>query len=166
MSRYKSLTSDQKAQLAQVVPSHSPYGLEYRPCRVRLRDGTSLDRVYIVEADSYKTVWGVWPANDPGKRSISIEDVELIEESPYRLPASLADELYRGDETGPGYFEYTVVLADGTMIPTLTGGAVDFPRLPDGVTADEIVDVIRGKGNLDETPPEYLWCLYAEGSSR
>lgn len=125
--------------------------------------------MYIVEADPYKQLWGIWPEQDPAMRSIAIEEVHVIEESPHRLPAQLATKLYADDETGPGYFEYTAVLADGTMIPCLTGGALDFPLLPDGVSGNAIVGVIRGSSNpawrdraaaFNQASPEYAWCLY------
>ena len=116
--------------------------LSYRPCQVVLHDGRTVDRVYVQEAWTWKGVWGVWPEDDRGKASLSIDDVERIEESPSRIAPRLADRLLEAGESGMGYTKFTLVLRDGRKVNTMTGNAVDFPGLPAGVTASDVVDVI------------------------
>jgi len=64
--------------------------LKYYPCAVTLRNGTLLDRVYVVDFAPYIKMWGVTPEQDPHKASVPIEDVVTIGESLTRLPARVA----------------------------------------------------------------------------
>jgi hypothetical protein len=161
------LTPELRAQLERVAPSHDG-DLAYRPCRVRLRSGTWRDHVYVLDADAYLRVWGVWPRDDPAKRAIAIEDVAAIEESPHRLPAELASAQYTGGESGMGHTILTVVLRDGRRLPRVMGNAIDFPTLPEGVTTADVALVVRGAGDEfrhrgprpDEGAAPYAWCLY------
>ena len=150
-------------QLVKVEPSTDGM-VEYRPCRVQLKDGRIFDRVYVVECRSYVRAWGVWPDQDPNKRSIRIEDVIAIEESPVRMPAHLANKMYAAGESGMGYCVFVLVLRDGRRLPYMTGNAVDFPDLPEGVTTDAIADLLphareRQPGYYRRSA-EYYWCLY------
>ena len=157
-----------RAQLHRVEPS-SDGRCEYRPCRVRLRGGQVRDCVYVVEADRYILGWGIWPEDDPGKDSVRLEDVVEIDESPRRLPAPLANKLYAAGESGMGYVVFTLLLRDGRRVPCLTGNAVDFPTLPEGVTPDDVVDVLphEGRGREEQgTMHPYAWCLYRVGDAR
>jgi hypothetical protein len=164
---YAPLTDELRAQLERVTPSVDG-GFEYRPCRVRLASGEVRDFVYVVEADSYIRAWGVWPGEDDAKDEVSMADVAAVEESPHRLPADLANKLYEWGESGMGYTVFTVVLRDGRRLPRVTGNAVDFPALPDGVTTSDIADVLReGRDafrhrapGADEGTAPYAWCLY------
>lgn len=161
------LPPELREQLERVAPSHDG-ALAYRPCRVRLRSGAWHDRVYVVEADAYRRVWGAWPEDDGARRAIAIEDVVEIEGSPHRLPAALATAQYAGGESGMGYVILTVVLRDGRRLPRVLGNALDFPALPVGVTTEEIVDVVREGRDVfrdrsprpDEGTAPYAWCLY------
>jgi hypothetical protein len=159
---YAKLTPGLTAQLRRVPPSRDGR-LEYHPCRVTLDDGRIVDCVYIVEAGAYLVKWGVWPEDDPGKRSVPIERVVTIEESPHRLPASLANRLYEAGESGMGYSLFTVEFRDGTEQAYVTGSAVDFIDPPPGLRASDAVRVLPHKGR-DRGPregPDYTWCLYA-----
>jgi hypothetical protein len=169
--QYPSLTPELAEQLHAIEPSSDGY-CEYRPCRVQLTSGTLVDRVYVVERDAYMDALGVDPEDDPGKSSVSVEDVRRIDESPYRLPAALANKLYAAGECGMGYYIFTVVLRDGTKLPNLTGNAVDFPALTPGVTTSDIHDVFPhvGHDRFRDRPPSahesnaaYTWCLFARG---
>lgn len=161
------LRSELREQLERIEPS-SDGVCAYRPCRVQLVSGETRDFVYVVDADEYIRVWGVWPEDDTGKRALAVEDVVAVEESPYRLPAELANKLYAWGESGMGYTLFTVVLRDGRRLPRVTGGAVDFPVLPDGLTTRDIVDVLREGREVfkdrapraDEGTAEYAWSLY------
>jgi hypothetical protein len=167
---YAVLGDDLREQLVRVEPSTDGH-CSYRPCRVTLRTGEIRDLVYVVEAESYFAMWGVWPEADSAKRSLPIEEVSAIDESPLRLPAALANKVYAAGESGMGYYTFTVVLRDGTKLPYTTGDAVDFPLLPSGVTTDDVADVLPGYGGgrfhdraprPDESDADYWWCLYRE----
>ena len=145
---------------------------EYRPCRVTLRSGEIQDRVYIVEADGYLRACGVDPSADAAKRSIAVDQVVTIADSPYRLPAPLANKLYRAGESGMGYVIFTVVLNDGRRLTFVTGNAVDFPAWPADVNPQDAVDVLphQGRDVFRDRPPsatessaDYCWCLYQAG---
>jgi hypothetical protein len=155
-------------ELLRVQPSKDR-GLEYRPCRARLRSGEVYDRVYVVEAGAYIRYWGVWPWEDRGKRALSITEVAHIEESPVRLPARLANTLYKAGESGMGYCLFTIVLRDGRRLPYATGNAVDFLDLPPDVRPEMVTRVLPHVGRehfQGRTPAPhttgapYYWCLY------
>ena len=148
----------------QAVPPSGSGELLYRPCQVRLIDGRVLDRVYVQEAYTWKQSWGVWPEDDGGKAAISIDEVASISDSPARLPPGLATRLLEAGETGMGYTKFTLVLRGGRRINAVTGNAVDFPALPPGVSATEVVEVVPhvhdGEAAPDSLEPSYFWCLY------
>ncbi len=156
-----------RRQWEAIVPSVSQT-LEYRPCRATLDSGTVIPCVYVIDAQAYINTWGVWPEDDNGKTSIHIENVESLEESPFRLPAVFANELYRAGESGMGYFIFTVVFSDGGEIPIVSGGAIDFIPMPDDKGPKDIVRVVAHKGR-DRNPvssPKYSWCLFGSGEGR
>lgn len=96
--------------------------LKYYPCRVTLKDGTILDTVYIEPEIPYFRIWGIWPEDDRGKRSVKIEDVLNVEDSPTRLPVRFANEIYEHGESGMGYSIFTVEFSDGQRQACVTGG--------------------------------------------
>ncbi len=161
------------SQLMNVEPSRDG-DLEYRPCLVRLADGTALDRVYVVQAEPHIRLWGIWPEHDRGKRSLSIDEVVQIGESPSRLPARLVTKMYEAGESGMGYCRFVLILRDGRRLPYVTGGAVDFVDLPPGVTPDHVLDLLPHEGaelhwegpTADRADASdwgeigYAWCLY------
>lgn len=125
--------------------------------------------MYAVEANGYLRMWGVDPSDDPAKRSVAVDQVVKIEDSPYRLPAPLADKLYRAGESGMGYVIFTVVMNDGRRLPFVTGNAVDFPAWPADVNPQDAVEVLPHQGRevfRDRAPgpnegsADYSWCLY------
>jgi hypothetical protein len=108
------ITPELKAQLERVEPS-SDGRIKYWPCRVSLRDGRKFENVYVMDAQDYISIWGVWPDEDTGKRSVPIEHVLELDESPNRLPAWAADKLYRAGESGMGYVVFSVRFRDGAV---------------------------------------------------
>jgi len=128
-----------------------------------LIDGRVLDRVYVQGAYTWKASWGVWPEDDRGKAAISIDEVASISDSPARLPAALASRLLEAGESGMGYTKFTLVLRGGRRINAMTGNAVDFPALPPGVSATEIVEVVPHVHDGEPAPaspePSYVWWL-------
>jgi hypothetical protein len=141
--------------------------LKYRPCLVTLRDGRRRDFVYVQEVEEYLRYWGVLPDDDEGKRSVDFREVVAVEESPNRLPVDIANRLYDRGESGMGYYTFTLILQDGSEIVCLTGGAVDFVELPQGVSVGDVTGVSHigwrerlSEGGYAETAP-YAWCLYS-----
>jgi hypothetical protein len=147
-------------QLKKVKPSRDEFAtvLEYYPCKVTLKDGRSFDRVYVQEIESYIKHWSISPKDDTFKYSIPIAEVARIEESPFRLPAKLADKMYKAGESGMGYCVFTLVLKDGRKLPYITGNAVDFPNLPDDVNSSMIIDLLphEGREELQDQRGSYL----------
>jgi len=152
-----------RQQLLAVEPSKD-WLMEYRPCRVILNDGSAYDRVYVAEYRSYIKAWGRWPDQDPGKQSLRIEDVHSIVESPVRLPARFANQMYAAGESGMGYCTFVLGLRDGRQLSFVSGNTVDFLDLPSEVTPDMIVEILphagtRKLGDYRHGAP-YYWCLY------
>ena len=135
----------------------------YFPCLVTPIDGPILDRVYLAEASEWYLRWGVWPDEDPGKRSVSIEEVASIAVSPSRLPAWAADQIYSEGESGMGYTIFTVRFDDGSSQAYSAGNAVDFIQYPAGQSAATVAEVYPHLGPRDAAcpPPDYYWCLYS-----
>ena len=162
MRKYPPLSEQVRAELGRVPPV-SDGMMKYHPCKVRLKDGRWQDFVYAVDADDYIRVWGVWPDQDNGKREVRIEDVEEIAESPSRLPPVFAQRLYEAGESGMGYMLFELSYRDGSRSAHLSGNAVDFIRLPDGKTPEDIVSVHphAGREAADRlSAQEYYWCIF------
>lgn len=160
---YSPLLIHVREALKSIEPSQDGE-LVYYPCRAVLKSGEACDAVYIVPEEPYIKYWGVYPENDPGKRWIRMEDIAKVEESPIRLPAQFANEIYRNGESGMGYTIFTVVFSDGSRQPYGMGNAVDFIRYPDGKGPKDVVAVVPHEGRNDATRvdgSEYYWCLYS-----
>jgi Mg-chelatase subunit ChlD len=165
---YPVIGTELASQLAGVEPS-TDGRREYRPCRVVLTDGRILDRVYVVEAGLRIDPWGVWPDEDPTQRQVALAEVVRIEDSPVRLPATYANELYAAGESGMGYTVFMVVLTDGRRLSYVGRTALDFPAFPDGVRSSDVAAVLPHKGRehvdfqsqrAEQQVAEYYWCLY------
>jgi hypothetical protein len=148
-------------QLQAVEPSVSR-SCEFRPCQVRLADGQWRDRVYLVEAIAFLEYSGIWPWEMPeGEGDLSISEIFQIEDSPTRLPPSIATKIWAGGETGMGYYAFTLCTLDGRKIPCI--GDPDWVQLPPGVTAGQITDVLPHAGRNEATNApirDIAWCLY------
>lgn len=156
------LSPELAGQLDRVPKSSDGY-CDYAPCRLTLRSGEALDRVYVVEAECFRKMWGHTQA------TVLAADVTRIEESPVRLPARWANKLYAAGESGMGYTLFTVDLRDGSTIPFVVGNAVDFPNWPPGVTPEDVVAVHPHAGREIfrhrapgpyERSADYQWCAY------
>jgi hypothetical protein len=169
LTRIPVLTGELSRELFAIEPSQDG-DLEYRPVRVRLVDGTVVDRVQMVEASSYIRTWWIWPTDDPGKQVVRLSDVSHIEESPARIPARLATKMYEAGESAMGGCFFVLVSADGRRFPCVTGNVVDVVDLPADVRPLDLVDLVphdRGRP-ADIRPasreqwigPSFAWCLY------
>jgi hypothetical protein len=163
MARYSILPDHVREALTRIEPSRDG-DLSYFPCRAVLGDGEVLDTVYIVPEQQYLEHWKVYPEDDSAKRWIRVEHINRIEDSPCRLPAQFANELYRSGESGMGYTIFAVVFADGGKQVCVTGNAVDFICYPAGKTPTDVVAVIPHEGRRSSLvkAPQWYWCLYSE----
>lgn len=163
VARYAALPDHIRKALESIEPSGDDE-LKYYPCRITLNNGTVLNTVYIEPEMPYLRFWGVYPEDDRGKRHVRIEDVVKVEDSPTRLLAQFANEIYRNGESGMGYTIFTITFADGEQQACVNGNAVDFIRYPDGKGPNDVVAVHPHEGRNTQLVkgPEYYWCLYSE----
>jgi hypothetical protein len=150
-------------QLLLVPPSHDRE-LEYRPCQVLSTAGELLHCVYVVEERQYFRHWRTWPEDDPHKRHLLIDNVSEISESPFRLPARFADQLYKAGESFMGGCIFRVRFRDGTSQTYATGNAVDFVPYPSNYGKEDVISVNPHEGRTDPGRAkglDYYWCLYS-----
>ena len=82
------------------------------------------------------------------------------------MPAHLATKLYRAGESGMGYELFTRLLRSGLSLVFVTPNSVDFPDLPEGVTSDDILDVLPHEGRERSAregyrvTAQFKWCYY------
>jgi hypothetical protein len=81
--RYPKLPDHLKSQLDAIKPSVDG-DLEYYPCLVRLKDGSEVDRVFLVSEAPYIQHWGMYPSHEHGEAEIPVTDVASLTESPSR----------------------------------------------------------------------------------
>lgn len=163
MARYPLLPSHIREALKNIIPSEDG-SFAYYPCQVTLKGGVRLDTVYIEPEQPYMRVWGVYPEDDRSKQTVSINDVVAVEESPVRLPARFASEIYRAGESGMGYTLFTVVFSDGERQVYMSGNAVDFIQYPETKGPEDVIQVLthQGREACPRQAPEHYWCLYSE----
>lgn len=150
--------------LEKIEPSRDGK-LVYHPCRAVLKSREAFDAVYIVSETPYVNRGGLYPENDPGKLWIRMEDVAEVQDSPTRLPARFANQIYKNGESGMGYMIFTVVFADGLRQAYVTGNAADFIRYPIGKGPGDVVAVLPHEGRRGDSlvkSPEWRWCIYSE----
>jgi hypothetical protein len=164
ITRYQPLPEHVRLALESIEPSRDGDVLYY-PCSVRLKNGESLQCVYIIPEIPYIRQWGIYPEDDRGKSWIRVEDVVQVKESRSRLPTRFANELYRHGESGMGYTIFTIVFSDGSRHACVTGNAVDFIRYPPDLGPEDVIAVLPHEGSRDDSlirSPEWYWCLYSE----
>lgn len=158
---YPPLSPDLKKQLQYI---QSGDGIAY-PCSVKTDQGLVMDRVYLAPAAEWIVHWGVWPEDDPAKRSVDVRQVVSISNSPTALPAIYAKKLYAAGESGMGYTVFTVVFSDGLRQAYATGNAIDFIDYPAGQSPATVADVLPHVGRDDARlmrGPDYSWCLFGK----
>ena len=133
MSRIANLVSLPVARQLNDVPIRMSSEEAYRTCHLHLRDGQDLPRVLCFER----------PLSTLHFNSIVPSDIEEALPSPVALPPVLASKLREAGESGMGYLRFTVRLKNSSEQAFLIGnGPPDFPDLPEGVTAEDIADVV------------------------
>jgi hypothetical protein len=137
----------------------------YFPCSVTLTGGEVRDTVYFMPEKPVMKMWGVYLEGAGAKRLIRVEDVAEVRDSPTRLPARFANELYLQGESGMGYTIFTVVFSDGARQAYVTGDGVDFIDYPPGKGPLDVAAVISSEGRKAESllqAPDSYWCIFAE----
>lgn len=155
------LTATQKEQLKH-VPSVRYHSLEYWPCKVITTDGKTYDNVYLTDVGEYRFYWDLLPDEDASKQYVLIEDVKEIYDSPNRIPPAMAEKLYDAGETITGFSLFTVFFENNTSLEVLAGTVVDFIPMPEGLSTQNIIDILPHKGKRTDyvIAPTYHWCLY------
>jgi hypothetical protein len=163
-ARIPVIDPDRLDELMRITPSLDRNGfLEYRPCAVETLDGVTTDRVFVVDALSFVMTTGLWPDKVDRWKAVPLAQVAHIKESPSRLPAELANRLYKNGETAMDGVDFTITLSDGRRLGCKTGTlGLDFLEYPDGASAADVVDVKWGRfqGGTDCRRAEVSWCLY------
>ena len=149
------------AKLNGITPSRDG-DMMYYPCRVVTRDGRVFDRVYVQSRQPYLAHWGILPFNDPHKGWIAISEIVDLDESPFRIPPDLATQIYEKGETGMGVTKFRVVFRDKKSLAVMTGNALDFIPLPEGMTGADALHAypITGWEEQTELAPRYYWSIY------
>jgi hypothetical protein len=164
MSRFSLLPRHIQDALQAIEPTHDS-DLTYFPCSVTLTSGDVLDTVYFMPERPTMKLWEAYWQTDGAKRLIRVEDVAEVRDSPTRIPARFANELYQQGESGMGYTIFTVVFSDGTRQACVTGAGVDFIQYPPGKGPLDVTAVLPHEGRRDDSlvkAPPLRWCIYVE----
>ncbi|MFZ1990502.1 MAG: hypothetical protein WAW96_12110 [Alphaproteobacteria bacterium] len=138
--QYPVITKLLAEELKAIAPSIKKQAKLY-PCLATLTDGRQLDGVYMISAADLLRIDDI-----ESKTILPLGRVAHIEESPTRLPAKLANKIYRSGESAMGYYLFTLVFNDGAQLPCRTGDSVDFVDLPHSFADRKIVNVLPHVG--------------------
>ncbi len=159
--KYPVITRALANELKSIEPSYAKHTKLY-PCLATLTDGRQIDGVYMLDAGAFLKI------DDLGNRIVlPLARVAHIEDSPTRLPAKIADHIYRAGEYGMGYYVFTLVFADGARLPCRTGDLVDFLDLPDGYSVHKVIRALPHVGQKVVPPGKpqghaaaAVWCPF------
>lgn len=184
--RFGQLTSELQDQLNKVQPYSFPGMPDRYACRLVMKDGRVFDRVMLSEIQEEEVNWrdrwilpplagvlmklGVIPKimadgfpEETLEKFLKIEDVKSIESSPLQTPARIYGKIISAGETGMGYYQFELHLADGRSVRCFSSGEFEFLDLPTGVTPDMIVDVVpleRGAEDCIGCDARSYWCWF------
>ncbi|MFC4347010.1 hypothetical protein ACFO5Q_04060 [Kordiimonas lipolytica] len=135
------LSGKMLAQLQSIEPSNGFAGNWY-PCSIELEDGSILENVYLIDGRSQENAsyYGSW--DQYLKNPQLSARIKAIRSSPNRLPKKHREFLYRIGESGMGYMHFTLVTNEGHEYAYTTGNFMDFMEMPDGVTYEDIKELI------------------------
>jgi hypothetical protein len=149
-------------QLDAIEPSEVEPGFRLYPCSAQLNDGTVLECIYFMTAATSKRLLGREGSTLPDRYWVSKGDVASIRKSPVRLPASLANQIYRAGETHNGCYIFTLVFSRWVRRGYLVGGFVDFLDFPTGHGPSDVKELLLRIGpSRASQVPEYRWCVYS-----
>ena len=166
MPRYPLLPKHIQEGLQGIEPTHDG-DLTYFPCSTTLTNGDVLDTVYLMPEMPVMKLWEAYLQTDGAKRLIPMKNVAEVRDSPRRLPARFANELYQQGESGMGYTIFTVVFSDGSRQACVTSTGVDFIQYPPDKGPLDVTAVFPHEGRRDDSlvkAPASYWCIYAEES--
>lgn len=152
-----------RTQLAYLEPSIVG-GAKYYPCSAYVSTGQLINCVYLVEKDGYFARWGGWPEDDSAKHYLHLNEISSIADSPNRLPAQFAKEVYNIGESGMGIYSFSIRFKNGMKQAYSSGGAVDFINYPKNTSGSDIVKILPYTTTNSEPlkEPTYYWCLYSD----
>jgi len=161
--KFPQITRTLAAELKSIQPSITKH-MKLYPCLATLTDGRQIDGVYMVDAGSFLKIDAL------GDRTVlPLARVAHIEDSPTRLPAKIADQVYGAGEFAMGYYVFTLVFDDGSRLPCRTGDLVDFLDLPSGYAAHKVVRVLPHVGGKIVAPGKpqghsasAVWCPFRD----
>jgi hypothetical protein len=108
ISRYSLLPRHIQEGLQAIEPTHDG-DLTYFPCSATLTSGDVLDTVYFMPERPVMKLWEGYLQSDGAKLLVRVENVAEVRDSPTRIPARFANELYKQGESGMGYTIFTVL---------------------------------------------------------
>lgn len=169
---YPELSDHLREQLARVPSVYAPdWRREFRPCSAHLKDGSVIERLYPVQAIELRYVQE-WPTKENDPSLVLANEIENLEDSPYRTPPSFANILYQSGESGMGWTVFTVVFKSGFRQVYVTGQQYDFLEYPKGLGPGDIVDVLPYEGRQHRDDPSTLHdiravplCIYGSAES-
>ena len=164
MSRYSLLPRHIQEALQAIEPTHDA-DLTYFPCSVTLASSVVLDTVYFIPERPIMKLWEASLQTNGVKRLIRVEDIAEVRDSPTRIPARFANDLYQQGESGMGHTIFTVVFSDGARQACVTATGVDFIQYPAGKGPRDVTAVLPHEGRRDDLlvkAPPSQWCIYAE----
>jgi hypothetical protein len=149
-------------QLELVEPSVFPTGAVLYPCSARLKDGANYACVYFVDLATFRQLFrGLEPASIENLFWIPGEQVELIQESPARLPAKFANRIYQAPGHW-GYHSFTLVFSWWCRRDYLVGGFVDFLTYSFRRGPSDVKDILLCRVNKRVTAvPQTYWCVFS-----
>ena len=161
------LTPELRAQLDIIEPSQVRAGVLLRPCRVGLRDGNVLPRVYVADLATIELLCGrATPENHISDSWLSPDQVTFIRESPVRLPARFANKVYAIGESGMGYTSFIVKFGcwPGRRCAQGLADFIAYPPLQGPQTVRDVVPWLRPRwrNRVPPVPPRFQWCVFSD----
>jgi len=141
------LRDDLVEQIQGVEPSANGRLLVH-PCQVQFASGRIEDRVLVMNAEWFTSVWSV---DHRQWETLSLTDAVSFRESPSRLPAAIANRIYLDGERNMGAYAFELSFEGRPAVQFVVGSFVDFVDLPPGYGASECTTVRPLREDLDES---------------
>ena|SRR5579862_3967650 len=158
------LSEDLQRQLAMIEPRITESGVRLCACSAKLKNGTVLTCVYLVDAASFLRLTTFrHPADMHGCKWLSPSGLGSISDSPWRLPAKFAKQLDEAGESGMGYRVFTVVFSWWRR-RVYVQNVVDFIEYPPGKSAAQVKAVLPHIGERKagaKSGPVVHWCVFS-----
>jgi len=167
---YGDLIYEQERQLEAITPTPSSQA-GARPCHVTLDDGTEYAYVFIAPAQEFINRVLEWPedlsADDPDTAPVAIERVVHIDESRFRVPPPIAEQIMAHDMGDRGGMRFVAEFSNGEKWRYRLHDCAEFLAAPAGLTFADAVAIHPDDENASELPKgralAFRWCLYGHG---